>query len=105
MAAAPSFYEVLGVAPTASQEEVRKAYRRLALQHHPDKNRGKTEDEHSEAEAQFKAVSEAYDVRLRSGARSAEQRAERGAARSCAEPCDASRSREKLTRACLPGAL
>ena len=63
MAPPPSHYSVLGLTVEASAEEVRRAYRRLALQHHPDKNRGGSEDEHNAAEAQFKQVSEAYDVR------------------------------------------
>jgi DnaJ-class molecular chaperone len=50
-------YEVLGVRPDASAEEIRKAYRKLAKQFHPDLNPGKPE-----AEARFKAVSAAYDL-------------------------------------------
>lgn len=61
--APPSHYSVLGLEVGATQEEVRRAYRRLALQHHPDKNRGGSDEEHSQAEALFKQVSEAYDVR------------------------------------------
>lgn len=51
------YYEVLGVAKTASADEVRKAYKREALKHHPDRNPGD-----SAAEAKFKAVNEAYQV-------------------------------------------
>ncbi len=51
------FYEVLGVERTASAEEVRKAYKREALKHHPDRNPGD-----ATAEAKFKAVNEAYQV-------------------------------------------
>jgi DnaJ-class molecular chaperone len=50
-------YEVLGVKPNASAEEIRKVYRKLAKQYHPDLNPGKPE-----AEARFKAVSGAYDL-------------------------------------------
>jgi molecular chaperone DnaJ len=51
------FYEVLGVAREASAEELRRAYKQLALKHHPDRNQG----DHA-AEAQFKLVNEAYQV-------------------------------------------
>jgi DnaJ-class molecular chaperone len=50
-------YEVLGVKPDASPDDIRKAYRKLAKQFHPDLNPGKPE-----AEARFKAVSAAYDL-------------------------------------------
>jgi molecular chaperone DnaJ len=51
------YYEVLGVERTASADEVRKAYKREALKHHPDRNPGD-----ATAEVKFKAVNEAYQV-------------------------------------------
>ncbi|MFK7988243.1 MAG: molecular chaperone DnaJ [Sandaracinaceae bacterium] len=51
------YYEVLGVEKSASETELKKAYRKLALQYHPDRNQGD-----DEAEAKFKEVSEAYAV-------------------------------------------
>ena len=51
------FYEVLGVAKNASDAELNKAYRRLAMKHHPDRNPGDSESEH-----QFKEAKQAYEV-------------------------------------------
>lgn len=48
------YYKTLGVPKTASQDEIKKAFRKLALEHHPDKNGGKDE--------KFKEISEAYGV-------------------------------------------
>ncbi len=54
---AESLYDTLGVARTASADEIRKAYRKLARRHHPDVNPGD-----ATAEDQFKKISAAYDV-------------------------------------------
>ncbi|MDR3624249.1 MAG: molecular chaperone DnaJ [Chlamydiales bacterium] len=51
------YYEILGVTKSATQEEIKKAYRKKALQYHPDKNPGD-----ASAEGRFKEVSEAYEV-------------------------------------------
>jgi molecular chaperone DnaJ len=51
------YYEVLGVARNASEDELKKAYRRLAMKHHPDRNPGD-----ASAEAAFKEAKEAYEV-------------------------------------------
>ena len=51
------YYEVLGVTRTATQEEIKKGYRRMAMKYHPDRNKG---DKH--AEEKFKQVGEAYEV-------------------------------------------
>lgn len=57
MAAKRDYYEVLGVDKSASAEEIKKAYRKKAIQYHPDKNPGD-----KEAEEKFKEAAEAYEV-------------------------------------------
>ncbi len=52
-----NYYEILGVTPDTPTEEVKRVYRRLALQYHPDRNPG-----NKEAEERFKDVQEAYEV-------------------------------------------
>ena len=57
MATKRDYYEVLGVEKSASEAEIKKAYRKLAIQYHPDKNPGD-----KEAEEKFKEAAEAYSV-------------------------------------------
>jgi molecular chaperone DnaJ len=54
---ARDYYDVLGVSPDASEAEIKKAYRRKAMEHHPDRNEGS-----KGAEAKFKEAAEAYEV-------------------------------------------
>jgi len=56
------YYEVLGVAKNASEDEIKKAYRKIAIKYHPDRQQGKSEAEQKEAEEKFKEAAEAYDV-------------------------------------------
>ncbi|MDY3912386.1 MAG: molecular chaperone DnaJ [Sodaliphilus sp.] len=56
------YYEVLGVSKNATPDELKKAYRKLAIKYHPDRQQGKTDAEKKEAEEKFKEAAEAYDV-------------------------------------------
>ena len=51
------YHDILNVSKDASDEEIKKAYRRLALQYHPDRN-----PDNKEAEETFKAINEAYEI-------------------------------------------
>ena len=53
------YYEVLGLAKNCSEEEIKKAYRKLAMKHHPDRNNG---DDSKKAEERFKEAKEAYEM-------------------------------------------
>src|SRR5215212_4664565 len=53
------YYDILGVAKNASDEDIKKAYRKLAMKHHPDRNQG---DETKKSEEKFKEAKEAYEV-------------------------------------------
>ncbi len=53
------YYEVLGLAKNAAEDEIKKAYRKLAMKHHPDRNQG---DEAKKAEEKFKEAKEAYEM-------------------------------------------
>ena len=57
MAVKRCYYEILGISKTASDEEIKKSYRKLAMQYHPDRNVGD-----AEAEFKFKEAAEAYEV-------------------------------------------
>ena len=57
MSQSNDYYQILGLSRQSSQEEIRKAYRKLAMKWHPDRNEGSVE-----ATEQFKKITEAYDV-------------------------------------------
>ena len=52
-----NYYDTLGIAKSASEAEIKKAYKKLAMQYHPDRNTGD-----KKAEEKFKEVNEAYQV-------------------------------------------
>ena len=59
MAAKRDYYDVLGVPKNASDDDIKKAYRKLAMKYHPDRNQG---DEAKKAEEKFKEAKEAYEI-------------------------------------------
>lgn len=62
MASKRDYYEVLGVSKNATQDELKKAFRKLSLSYHPDRQVGKSDAEKKAAEEKFKEVNEAYSV-------------------------------------------
>lgn len=55
-------YDTLGVNKSATTSEIKKAYRKLAMKYHPDKQSSKTDSEKKKAEDRFKEISQAYDI-------------------------------------------
>lgn len=74
MRAQPDYYRTLGLTPSATPEEIRRAYRRLALEWHPDRNPGRRD-----AEERFKEISEAYAVLIDPAKRTQYDRLREGA--------------------------
>merc|ERR1712105_541435 len=56
------YYKILGVDKNANEEEIKKAYRKRAMVHHPDRHSGATEAEQKDHEHKFKEVGEAYAI-------------------------------------------
>jgi curved DNA-binding protein CbpA len=57
-----NYFRVLGVKASASEDEIKKAYKRLSNKYHPDKLQNSSEDEKEQAAVQLQRVKEAYDV-------------------------------------------
>merc|ERR1712029_1004118 len=57
-----NYYKILGVEKTANDDEIKKAYRKRAMVHHPDRHSSATEEEKKDHEMKFKEVGEAYAI-------------------------------------------
>ena len=57
-----NLYDILGVSNTASEDEIKKAYKKLAIKYHPDRQGGKSDKEKQEAEEKFKEIGAAYAI-------------------------------------------
>tara|TARA_Y100000816_G_C25967739_1_gene505004 strand:+ start:35 stop:529 length:495 start_codon:yes stop_codon:yes gene_type:complete len=55
------YYNILDLKPGCSQDEIKKAYKKLAIKYHPDKQNDATQEEKAIAESKFKEIAEAYD--------------------------------------------
>ena len=91
MAERPDYYKILGVGKNASDEEIKKAYRKLARQYHPDRNPGD-----KQAEERFKEISQAHDVLV--GPREAQGSTTAARARSAASACRVASTRAAFAR-------
>lgn len=56
------YYNILDLKPGCSQDEIKKAYKKLAIKYHPDKQNDKSDEEKAIAESKFKEIAEAYDM-------------------------------------------
>lgn len=56
------YYNILDLKPGCSQDEIKKAYKKLAIKYHPDKQNNATQEEKAIAESKFKKIAEAYDI-------------------------------------------
>ena len=57
-----NYYEILGVKNTATDREIKSAYRNLSKKYHPDVQQGKSDDEIKQAADKFKEITQAYDI-------------------------------------------